>query len=115
MVTSAPSAPTFAFTFEGYGLQNVEYDLIYYAAPWPGAPPGALIASGTASGGTLSLSGSVELDMDLPNAADWNHPDGAKIWLVTASDYDGAKMTAWNPADYLFEMRLIHYDDTNSP
>ncbi len=106
---------TFAFTFEGYGLQNVEYDLIYYADPWPGDHPGALIASGTASGGTLSLSGSVELDMDLPNAADWNHPDGAKIWLVTASDYDGAKMTAWNPADYLFEMRLIHYDDTNSP
>lgn len=105
-------AQKFNYTFEGYGLQDVEYDLIYYADPWPGDNPGALIGSGTASGGRLSLSGSVELNTDLPNPADWNHPDGAKIWLVTSSDYDGSKMTAWNPKDYLFEMRLITYDDT---
>lgn len=107
-------AQKFNYNFEGYGLQNVEYDLIYYADPWPGNSPGALIGSGTASGGRLSLSGSVELNMDLPDPADWNHPDGAKIWLVTASDYDETlkKMTAWNPEDYLFEMRLINYNDT---
>lgn len=104
-------AQKFNYTFEGYGLQDVEYDLIYYADPWPGNNPGALIGSGTASGGRLSLSGGVELDTDLPDPNDWNYPDGAKIWLVTSSDYDGSKMTAWNPEDYLFEMRLINYND----
>ena len=108
---------TFDYTFEGYGLNDVAYDLIYYADPWPGDHPGALIGSGTASGGRLSLSGNPDLSMDLPDPADWNHPDGAKIWLVTASDYNETtkEMTAWNPADYLFEMRLIHYNDTNVP
>lgn len=107
-------AQKFKYTFEGYGLQDVMYDLIYYADPWPGDNPGALIGTGTASGGRLSLSGSVELNMDLPDPADWNHPDGAKIWLVTADDYDetNTKMTAWNPEEYLFEMRLINYNDT---
>jgi hypothetical protein len=106
-------AQKFNYSFEGYGLQDVEYDLIYYADPWPGNNPGALIGSGTASDGRLSLSGSVELGTDLPNPADWNHPDGAKIWLVTAEDYDetNKKMAAWNPKDYLFEMRLINYND----
>jgi len=107
---------TFDYTFEGYGLDDVAYDLIYYADPWPGDHPGALIGSGTASGSRLSLSGNPDLGMDLPDPADWNHPDGAKIWLVTASDYNETtkEMTAWNPADYLFEMRLITYDDTDA-
>lgn len=109
------SSPTFDYTFEGYGLADVEYDLIYYADGWPGDNPGFLIGSGTASGGRLSLSGNVDIGFDLPHSSDGNYPDGAKIWLVTAADYDESttKMTAWNPADYLFETRLITYDDTD--
>ena len=54
--------------------------------------------------------------MDLPDPADANHPVGAKIWLVTSSDYNSStqSMTGWNPDDYLFEMNLAQYDDTNN-
>ena len=62
------------------------------------------------------MTGRVELDTDIPNSGDANHPDGGKIWLVLSSDYDAAtnKMTAWNPTEYLFEDKLITYDDTDA-
>ena len=112
-LTYNTSGPTFQYTFSGTGLQNISYSLIYYADPWPGNHPGALIGSGTASGGNLSLSGSPELSMNLPAPGDANYPAGAKIWLVPSSDYDaGSKaLTAWNPTQYLFEMNLISYND----
>lgn len=97
---------TFDFVFNGHGLEaDTEYSLIYYADPWPGDNPGALIASGTSNEWSdIHLMGSVELGMDL---------DGAKIWLVLFDDYDAVecKMTGWNPAEYLFEYDLITYDD----
>ena len=108
----------FVYTFEGYGLNDVSYDLIYYADPWPGdgmnGLTGVLIDRGTASGGRLSLSGNHNLGTALPNADDWNSPDGAKIWLVLTGDFYDADGNffgggAWNPDDYLFEMRLITY------
>ena len=99
---------TFNFGFNGHGLQaNTAYSLIVYDEPWPGNNPGALLASGTSNGGgNIHLAGSVDLGRDL---------SGAKIWLVTSSDYDGAKMTGWNPGNYLFEHNLISYDDTDVP
>jgi hypothetical protein len=111
--------PTFDFVFNGHGLTpNTDYSLIYYADPWPGDNPGALIASGMSNnGGQLHLAGSVELNMDLPGPADANYPDGAKIWLVPSSDYDATanKMIKWNPTQYLYEHNLITYDDTDIP
>lgn len=114
-ITYNLSGPEFAFVFNGHGLEaNTNYSLIYYADPWPGTPPGALIASGTTNrGGQINLVGSVDLGMDLPDAADGNYPDGAKIWLVLSSDYQAPKMIKWNPAEYLFENNLITYDDTD--
>jgi len=107
----------FNFVFNGHGLKpNTEYSLIYYADPWPGNHPGALIASGKSNDeGNLHLKGSVDLGMDLPDLDDAN--TGAKIWLVLSSDYDEAnhKMIGWNPAEYLFEDKLISYDDTDAP
>jgi hypothetical protein len=115
---------TFDFVFNGHGLEpETDYNLIYYADPWPGDNPGSLIDSGTSNkGGNLHLMGSVELNLDLPDPADDNYPpgvdgtpdtgdEGAKIWLVPSSDYDGTQMTAWNPTEYLFEYDLITYDD----
>lgn len=108
------AGPEFDFVFNGKGLNpDTGYSLIYYADP--GNNPGALIASGTSNGGgNIHLGGSTELGMDLPDPADYNYPTGAKIWLVLSADYDAANtsMTAWNPAEYLFENNLITYDDT---
>ena len=111
------AGPKFDFAFHGRRLEpNTEYSLIYYADPWPGDNPGAFIASGTTNRrGRITLAGRAELDTDIPNFGDAHYPDGGKIWLVLSSDYDAAKnkMTAWNPTEYLFEDRLITYDDTD--
>jgi hypothetical protein len=109
------AGPTFDFVFNGHELDpDTDYSLIYYADPWPGDNPGALIASGRSNeDGNIHLAGSTDLDMDLPDPNDANYPDGAKIWLVLSDDYDGTKITAWNPAEYLFEYELITYDDTD--
>ncbi|HUV93264.1 MAG TPA: hypothetical protein VMX14_00350, partial [Anaerolineae bacterium] len=109
------SGSEFCFLFNGHGLEpNTAYSLIYYADPWPGDHPGALIAEGTTNGGgNINLAGSQDLAMDLPDPADENYSNGAKIWLVLSSDYDGAKMVKWNPTEYLFEYDLITFDDTD--
>lgn len=118
----------FEYTFEAHGLDaGIEYCLIYYADPWPGDgethSTGALIATFTAVGGDIaSTSGSVNLDMDLPDIDDDNYPSGAKIWLIPCSDYsedtpgNPGYMTGWHQAKYLFENNpvLIHYEDTDA-
>ncbi len=109
--------PEFDYGFTASGLQNnTEYSLIYYADPWPGNNPGALIGTATTDGtGNIAMSDSVELNMSFPAPGDLNHPDGAKIWLVPSSDYDDStnELTAWNPDTYLFEIGLIWYEDTD--
>ena len=109
---------TFDYDFEGTApLANTEYCLIYYADPWAGNNPGALIDYGTTdTNGDIELTGSIDLGMDLPATGDAN--PGAKIWLVTSSDYNGGAkstgpMTSWNPDNYLFELGYIQYDDTD--
>ena len=118
-LTYNPAGSKFKFIFNGHRLKpNVEYSLIYYANPWPGNHPGALLDSGVSNDeGDLHLGGSVELNMDLPDPGDGNYPYGAKIWLVPSKDYDAANcmMIAWNPAEYLFEEKLITYDDVDVP
>ncbi|MBZ9577836.1 SipW-dependent-type signal peptide-containing protein [Patescibacteria group bacterium] len=116
ILTYNTSGPTFNYNFSGTGLNNIKYCLIYYADPWPGNNPGALIASGTATANNLSLIGSYNFGYDLPNASDQNAPAGAKIWLVPCDDYDDTtkSMKAWSPSTYLFEENLIQYDDTDN-
>jgi predicted ribosomally synthesized peptide with SipW-like signal peptide len=107
----------FNYTFSATGLQaGTSYSLIYYADPWAGNHPGALIATFlTDGGGIASTSGSVNLNMDLPAVGDDNLLLGAKIWLVPTADYNaGTKsMTAYNEPLYLFETYLIWYNDTD--
>ena len=111
------SGETFDFVFNGHGLTvGAEYSLIYYADPWPGDNPGALIGSGTVNeDGDIHIAGSEKLNIDIPHTDDANYPGGAKIWLVTSADYNSGTnaMTGWNPTEYLFENNLIQYDDTD--
>lgn len=113
------SGPEFKYLFNGHDLvAGTDYSLIYYADPWPGNNPGALIDSGTANAdGNLHLRGSIDLGIDLPDPTDANHPGSAKIWLVLSDDYDVGqkKLIDWNPSEYLFEHNLIAYDDTDVP
>lgn len=114
-LTYNTKGPKFDYSLTGkVKLTSTDYDLIYYADPWPGNNPGALIGTaGSGADGSIVMSGSTELNMDLPVwPNDQNHPEGAKIWLVPSSDYpfpDGG----WNPANYLFDTALITYDDTD--
>ncbi|MBA7491837.1 hypothetical protein ES702_02385 [subsurface metagenome] len=129
----------FCYDFQGFGLDDIEYSLIYYADTedrfndWGGDNHGALIATGTAVDGILTLSGSVYLGMDLPHPNDANGyfydytllPDsydnatGAKIWLVPSECYDAEdpapiyKVITWEPARFLFETDLINYEYTD--
>ena len=123
-LTYEPVGSRFEFTLRAYGLQrNTDYSLIYYADPWPGNNPGALIVSANTNWwGSLYLRGSTELNMDLPHPDDANYAPpcacdpcpGAKIWLVPSSDYnaDTKAMVGWNPSEYLFEYNSITYNDT---
>ncbi|MCX6761200.1 MAG: TasA family protein [Candidatus Nealsonbacteria bacterium] len=132
----------FVGSFVAAGLTaNTQYSLIYYAdqqtrfTNWGGENPGAVIGTFTTDGSGVIVSTAINtnLGMDLPATNDWNkvaNPDyclghngfdsyatctGAKIWLVPTSDYNSATkaLTAWNPANYLFETDLINYNDTN--
>ena len=115
ILTFETMKPTFDYAFDAIGLDaETDYCLIYYADPWTGANPGALIDTFTTDdNGTITAIGSVDLGMNLPQEADENHLDGAKIWLVLASDYDETtqEMTGWNPSEYLFEHELTAYTD----
>jgi len=123
-LTWAGDGPTFDFssTLIAQGLEaNTKYSLIYYADPWEGDNPGAFLGTGISNGsGDLTIAGNVNLGFDLPHPSDANYPTGAKIWLVLASDYNSGleltgPMTGWQPTRYLFETKLIRYDDTDAP
>jgi len=107
---------TFDYTFEASGLTpGISYSLIYYADPWPGNHPGALISTFTTDGtGKIApTSGSASIGFDLPDPGDKNYPAGAKIWLVLSDDYyqpTTSMKWPWHPDQYLFGMNLIHYD-----
>jgi len=107
----------FNYEFDAIGLAvDTDYCLIYYADPWAGDNPGAWIGTFTSDGsGVISVVGSKDLGMNLPSEPDANYLDGAKIWLVLASDYDTGtqEMIAWNMGDYLFEHELVAYSDCN--
>lgn len=131
--------PTFDFTLGVEALQpQTEYVLIYYAdfdprfALWGGNNPGALIKTFTTdASGNADVTSNVELGMNLPAEPDWNinpspdycdnhngkddydHCKGAKFWIVPKTDFDGSKVTNWNPTAFLFETDLGVYFDCN--
>lgn len=116
-LTFISSHPTFDYTLNVFGLvPTTSYSLIYYADPWPGNNPGALIRTFTTDdGGDASVSGDVELGMDLPASGDTNYGTGAKIWVIKTSEYTPNSVNTWPVgAESLFENNLIIYNDTNN-
>lgn len=122
VLTWAGDGPTFDYSVTASGLSvSTNYSLIYYADPYPGNNPGALIGTGsTDSSGNLAFSGTPNLGIDLPTAPDTNIAahSGAKIWLIPSANYDaGTKsVTPWTPDNtWLFEGNVyINYNDTNN-
>jgi hypothetical protein len=132
------SGSTFDFGLITTGLADGDYSLIYYAdtenrfTDWGGvvAPGiGKVIATGTSIGGDMSISGNVDLGIDLPMLPDANgyfydynssdgyiNATGAKIWVVPSSVLTGGNMpvSSWTPNNnWLFETNLVNYDDTD--
>ena len=117
----------------GLGATPTAYSLIYFADPYAGNNPGALIWSGTSTvAGRIDVAlTNTNLGIDLPSAPDSNmvvshagapdfytHPYGAKIWLLPSAYYDAGlkKLLAWNStvvSSILFETDLITYVDTD--
>lgn len=122
VLTWTGDGPTFNYTLSATGLPaTTSYSLIYYADPFPGNNPGALIGTGTTDGsGNLSFAGNPDLGIDLPTAPDTNIAahSGAKIWLIPSANYDAStkSVTPWAPNDnWLFEGNVyINYNDTNN-
>jgi hypothetical protein len=131
------SGPTldWSLAVTGLGTTPTAYSLIYFADPYPGNKPGALIWSGTSgTDGRIDVAlTNTDLGIDLPTAPDSNMlvshagppdlyttPLGAKIWLIPSVYYnaDTKSVIAWNTAlisSTLFETDLILYTDTNKP
>jgi hypothetical protein len=95
-----------SFTFTGSGLTDGSYTLINYAEPYPGTN-NVVLGNGTASGGSISISGTMPTLYQTTDEA-----GKAKIWLVPTSDLTGNTFNTWNPTTYLFEENLIPVDTT---
>jgi len=123
-----PSGVTFNYRLDASGLEvSIAYSLIYYANPYPGNNPGALIGTGiSGADGSLIITGISNLNKNLPTTPDANmlidhsappdlytHPYGAKIWLVPTACYSGTSVTVWSPTRFLFETDMLNYTDTD--
>jgi len=108
-----PASPQFDYHLTGIVMEpSIYYSLIYYADPWPGNNPGALIGTGASDGsGGIDFYGSTDLG-DIPASPDIN--PGAKVWLIPSDCYDPDTNTVikWQPGRYLFEYELITYEQT---
>lgn len=110
-----PTGPQFDYHLIGAVSEvSTYYSLIYYADPWPGNNPGALIGTGASDGsGNIDFYGSTDLG-DIPADTDANYENGAKVWLIPSICYDPDTNTVikWQPGRYLFEYELITYQET---
>ena len=122
------SGTTFDFSFTATGMEaSTAYSLIYYANPYPGNNPGALIGTGTSGAdGSLVITGTPNLNKNLPTPPDANmlidhsappdsysHAYGAKVWLVPSACYSGTSISVWSPTRFLFETDMLNYTDTD--
>lgn len=103
----------FNYDFSATGLvADGNYQLIYYPDPWASPKTVVLIGGAlAAAGGNVSGSGSVDLNMDLPNLTDANYPVGAKVWLVPTASLSGNQLSWTNLSQFLFDSTLVNYAD----
>lgn len=95
------SGTTFNYNFSAVvNTANINYTLLYVGPsgnfPYSGEK---IIGSGTASGTTLSFSGSPELSGSIING---------KVWLIPTSTYSAG----WDHVNNLYETGLVNYTDT---
>ncbi|HEY94522.1 MAG TPA: hypothetical protein G4O15_06240 [Dehalococcoidia bacterium] len=89
--------------FNGKRIEpGCEYALIVYTDPWPGDPITIIGTDVANKGGNVNIKGEL------------GPVTGVKIWLVPADDVTETGMTAWNPAEYLFEHNLFTIPDPDA-
>lgn len=106
---------TIDFVFNGHELPaGVEYKLIAYKEPWPGA---GLIILGSGSSNEygdvhiMGTSAALPVSSYPTVTSDEYSGCGTKIWLVLSADVSEGEWTGgWNPEEYLFEDDLIYSD-----
>ena len=125
----------FVYELDVVGMDtNTEYVFIYRAdeedrfTNWHGVGSIAIKYFTTDDDGNYFISTSKELNTNLPRETDWNnappadyeaeylHKTGAKLWIVTATDWDSTNwiMSGWDASEYLFETELIRYFDNTA-
>jgi predicted ribosomally synthesized peptide with SipW-like signal peptide len=103
--------PEFLYDFYGTGMEDSEeMCLIYYRDSDPNHVDMStyshiLIDKGFSVNGELLLAGQTDVGGDMPYEVDENYPYGAKVWLVTCSQFNQVNNTlSWgNPAYWLFD------------
>ena len=124
----APMGNEFYFELDAIELEaSISHSLIYYADPWPGNNPGAVMAAFTTDGnGDVTSSGHVDLGMNIPHADDDNFDEGAKVWVVLSSNLTNGNampMIGYDHTKYLTEYSeildedytdLVKYEDTDA-
>ncbi len=127
--------PTFDYSLTASKLSAfTEYSIIYYPdlnsdKDWNAENIVVIDKFTTDSSGDYSGSNDIDLNMNLPDSADYNiypspnycneangfdsyeHCRGGKIWIVLTKDITKGKLNKWNPSAWLFETDLITYSD----
>jgi len=109
-------APTFNFRVDVLGLLPLhQYTLIYFPDPMPGDNLLCLGSGFSNEQGKLLFAHNIEINTHMPADYDANFPNGARLRLVLSSDVDckSRKFVDWRPSEYLFDTRLISYNDTD--
>lgn len=116
VLTYGVSGNTFDYSLVGSGVTPGNYQLVYYADPWANPKVVTLIGSSfaVAGDGLVNSLGNVDLNLDLPTLTDANYPVGAKVWLVPTSSLSGNNLSWTNLGQFLFDLSLVNYADTNN-
>jgi hypothetical protein len=108
------------FVFNGHGLEENDYSLIYYPDPWPGSDLKIIGSAITNKGRNVHIMGIFDFTREnIPILNDDNYDEGAKIWLVLSDDInkdvpENKYMDGWNPNEYLFEYKLINQPENEA-
>ncbi len=129
-ITFNTCGTTFDYSMDYWNIPEGEYSLVYYIDQDPRFELwGKVDVIETISiEGTGTYSNSVDI-LTMPCIDDWNagpeadysvepdnyeHANGAKLWLVPSIDIENGQMTVWNPDNYLFETDLALYINCDS-
>jgi len=96
--------PTFAFDFSGE-VTSPSTDYVLAAGYDAGSNVDTYLGEGTSlSNGTIAFSGDIELNKDMKDM---------KVWLMPKVDWNNGSIIWASMGDYLWELGLIWYEDTD--